>query len=1516
MSKLRRLRSRGGSSRALSGLGMRLDTVGGGMPTLTPGPRARGTPARLAGAGGFIRPGGSKADINGTGAADSGNGGSDGSPGRPTQSRDSPLGRRESDGSNEASGIADDDVERLAGSTRAALRSSQAFAVPSPARTAGTAIGQINFDSDDDDDDDDADGGGGGPGAAGGLSQGRPRSLLKRRAAASRAPAGGGYSMAAARTPSGGGYSMAVRGIQRLEGPLLQPGFLKDVKTLDADFDKVVSKGRLGGLGFLGGGNKLRLTPHTPASGAEGDGTPGSGTPSSPGTPDIARRFRDGANLLGGGASSQFVGRAAGRGRGRGKLGQKGSGAAAARPPLAARIGIDTPESASPDDRESDGPPSSTRGASTTGFGGGGFGVGGLRLGARRGRGRGRGGVRRGSATEVATASAALLSPSPARPGTFQFTIDVAASGPTGMLQPGARHRRGVLAKRRAEAAARRKAAAAPASPMTPDSERLPVSFEEEAPAMSQAFGTIGRKAPKAKAEVTPPTPAGGTSLEGSEGQHATVSVGASGSRGEVPSDAAPAAGIDEGTAPNLREAEEKQRSPQRLLFGMPVEVAEAAIEEEEEEDGDDEGVSGVVAGGADDSTGYYDQSGNWIATTQWDGEGLDEVNEGYDEYGGYWGADGNYYTQGDDGEWQLGGYTARYAADEAAAAPGAEVPEVTADAAAYGSAEADDDDEYAEAAAAMGDATWSQAGGETARTVGDPAADLDPVTHMETEVSTPDEPLSEVERRVMEEMGSTVPELRACDACEANKSHAAHFAAYFGHLACLEVLVERTEAFAEVSDSKGRTALFYAAARNHPNCVALLVDVRSGWIDAGDANGDTALHVAACRGHDDVVQLLLESGAAATRANKHGLTATHVARTNRCLMMLWEYGGDLLAIDANGRTPLFTMCATGRLSSATCLCELDEDMTSLSLADKRGDTPLHAAACNGHLGCLQLLLEYATPVTTNSLGLTPIKLAKLNGHKPLVDFIRSFGGDAVVGDHGTPVVQSSMPIQHVPQQMTPNMTPANPGGVAAFAAPEKQVEVGELPSEQVDVTSKQNDATDAADNMMVDDTSNRAPGVELAGDVGDADEAEHSSTTAFDSETAESLDARPKTAPAAAGTPEVPSIPRRQGFVSEETEPAAGEGSTASTAADGGETAAGGFALDDVGRLVANAIVAETHSSDLNSGRPATAGASTSGPHPPARPVGVVTQGLQDVPERLAGSPFQAARRMSIRRKEAEAMAAVTTGDAVVVNVDTSVGPQIGPEGAGDAAVGAVVAGVPPGTAPGVATGGADHAGAGEDDAAKRKSKGKGKGKGKSRGKGRSKGKSKSKKPTWTRHVDKKTGLEFYHNRVTGASTWKRPADYDAAADGGSRSKGRSGKKTRSDKSGDSKGGGARKATEDAAAAGDDAQTVHHMRPLLTRQQKAGAGTPPKTPARSPVVVADRRLSITGSQVRMESPASGGRRGSGAGGRRASATITPVRHASVKLDPAAMWSKHLDEVRGKVVYRNELTGETRDDPP
>lgn len=256
---------------------------------------------------------------------------------------------------------------------------------------------------------------------------------------------------------------------------------------------------------------------------------------------------------------------------------------------------------------------------------------------------------------------------------------------------------------------------------------------------------------------------------------------------------------------------------------------------------------------------------------------------------------------------------------------------------------------------------------------------------------------------------------VRACQACERAGRFSLHHAAYRGHLGCMETLFSRPALNVSAADQRGRHPLFYAAARGHVGACALLLDHRPDLIDCGDDNADTALHVASARGHDAVVQLLVEAGATVNLSNQSGLTPVHVATTNATLRLLAEYGGGIFSVDFSGRTPLFIMCATGRFDAAALLCDLDENLQSLTMADDRGDTPLHASACNGHCRCLQLLLQYAVDFRLrNNHGYTAEELARMNGHGSCMRMLQRY----------TLVAQQRLSIEEAEAMCTPLETP------------------------------------------------------------------------------------------------------------------------------------------------------------------------------------------------------------------------------------------------------------------------------------------------------------------------------------------------------------------------------------------------------------------------------------------------------------------------------------------------------------
>eukprot|EP00753_Platysulcus_tardus_P002824 PLAT11933.1.p1 GENE.PLAT11933.1~~PLAT11933.1.p1 ORF type:complete len:1147 (-),score=522.20 PLAT11933.1:222-3395(-) len=235
----------------------------------------------------------------------------------------------------------------------------------------------------------------------------------------------------------------------------------------------------------------------------------------------------------------------------------------------------------------------------------------------------------------------------------------------------------------------------------------------------------------------------------------------------------------------------------------------------------------------------------------------------------------------------------------------------------------------------------------------------------------------------------------RMCTACgEVNVWTAVHRSAALGHQQCLEVMITRQFSL-QGRDEAGRSAMFYAAGNGHLPCLALLLDYAPELLDVGDQRGNTPLHVAAMRDHGASVQLLLESAAPVDVLNAAAHTAMHLARSPAVLELLWQFGGSPYLLDVAGRSPLFFACATGRADCVRVLLGMDSDGYMLDVVDERGDTPLHAAACCGALPCVEALLQTAaSPALLNSSGLTPSRLARLNGHADCLSLLLEYSGE------------------------------------------------------------------------------------------------------------------------------------------------------------------------------------------------------------------------------------------------------------------------------------------------------------------------------------------------------------------------------------------------------------------------------------------------------------------------------------------------------------------------------------------
>jgi len=212
-----------------------------------------------------------------------------------------------------------------------------------------------------------------------------------------------------------------------------------------------------------------------------------------------------------------------------------------------------------------------------------------------------------------------------------------------------------------------------------------------------------------------------------------------------------------------------------------------------------------------------------------------------------------------------------------------------------------------------------------------------------------------------------------------------------------------------KAADKGGRTPLHEAAAHNRARAVPLLLRL-GAKVNARDGSGRTPLALASANGDVETVKALVKAGADPNLADDEGLTPLHLAVSDLCPLYgygaavegtakaLLAAGAKVNAMTTDGRTVLHIACACGPAGLVDLLLQSGVDVTAI---DNEGNTPLHALARNwrwdfprvgvpllGEQSTFEKMLEGADPAARNSLGLTPLDLARENGQDKLVKLL------------------------------------------------------------------------------------------------------------------------------------------------------------------------------------------------------------------------------------------------------------------------------------------------------------------------------------------------------------------------------------------------------------------------------------------------------------------------------------------------------------------------------------------------
>ena len=224
----------------------------------------------------------------------------------------------------------------------------------------------------------------------------------------------------------------------------------------------------------------------------------------------------------------------------------------------------------------------------------------------------------------------------------------------------------------------------------------------------------------------------------------------------------------------------------------------------------------------------------------------------------------------------------------------------------------------------------------------------------------------------------------------------AAHVAAAYGHVRCLQALADAGMDL-EQSDARGRTPAHVAAMRGFHNCLSCILG--AGFrMDQGDHAGCTPLHLAAESGHEKAVVTLCAAGCELDLGRDSRATPLFVAAERghgNIVAALLQAGSHVDYCNVWGQSPVMIASANGHGHVVRALCA-HEPQPRLGICDRAGKTALHLASEHGHLAAVEALLEMGASLSCQDvLGAQALHLAAAGGTMAVCALLLSRGADA-----------------------------------------------------------------------------------------------------------------------------------------------------------------------------------------------------------------------------------------------------------------------------------------------------------------------------------------------------------------------------------------------------------------------------------------------------------------------------------------------------------------------------------------